>query len=197
MAEDTLECPHGMDRSWCAICKAPSVLPKKRNAVSKPAKAEHRVLAAEDYGLPEGTPFIDLFKKPYSFLSNFSRVDIEFDGTTYPTLEHAFQAAKTDVPAEREMIRGLGNPQWARNRGKTVTLRPGWDNVKLDVMRELLRQKFRHPKLAAQLLATGDAHLFEGNWWGDTHWGTVNGTGQNHLGRLLMAVRDELRAEAR
>lgn len=197
MSKDTHECPHGMDPSWCAICKAPPVVPKKRPTASKPVKAEHRVLTATDYGLAEGTPFIDLFKKPYSFLSNFSRVDIELDGTIYPTLEHAFQAAKTDVPAEREMIRTLGNPQWARNRGKTVTLRSGWDAVKLDVMRDLLRQKFRNPKLAAQLLATGEAHLFEGNWWGDTYWGTVNGKGQNHLGRLLMAVRNELRAVAR
>ena len=61
---------------------------------------------------------------------------------------------------------------------------------------ELLYRKFAIPSLREKLLATGDAYLEEGNNWGDTIWGTVNGRGQNHLGRLLMEVRDAIRKGA-
>ena len=59
-------------------------------------------------------------------------------------------------------------------------------------MRELLRQKFAHPDLRRLLLATGDAELVEGNTWGDTFWGTVDGKGENHLGKILTRIRTEL-----
>ena len=37
-------------------------------------------------------------------------------------------------------------------------------------------------------------NLIEGNtWeWSRTFWGVCNGSGENHLGRLLMKVREEL-----
>jgi predicted NAD-dependent protein-ADP-ribosyltransferase YbiA (DUF1768 family) len=63
-------------------------------------------------------------------------------------------------------------------------------------MRDLLRQKFAHPELRRLLLATGDAELVEGNTWGDRFWGVCAGRGQNHLGRLLMAIRAEIRTAA-
>jgi N-glycosidase YbiA len=61
------------------------------------------------------------------------------------------------------------------------------------VMRGLLRQKFSSGELYEKLLATGDALLVEGNSWGDRYWGQVQGTGENHLGKLLMQVRKELK----
>jgi hypothetical protein len=42
------------------------------------------------------------------------------------------------------------------------------------------------------LLATKGHDLAEGNWWGDTFWGTCKGTGHNHLGKILMDIRSEL-----
>ncbi|MBR4504090.1 MAG: NADAR family protein [Candidatus Methanomethylophilaceae archaeon] len=75
---------------------------------------------------------------------------------------------------------------------------PGWDQEKADVMADIVREKFRqHSDLAARLLATGDEYLEERNSWEDRFWGTdMDGQGQNVLGTILMAVRDELRAEA-
>ena len=64
-------------------------------------------------------------------------------------------------------------------------------------MKILLRQKFGDAWLRAKLLATGDAELIEGNYWHDTFWGMCNGKGENHLGRLLMEVRSELRVDGR
>ena len=49
--------------------------------------------------------------------------------------------------------------------------------------------------LKEKLLDTGNEHLEEGNTWGDKIWGTVNGKGQNNLGKILMMVREELRKE--
>ena len=83
---------------------------------------------------------------------------------------------------------------YGRAAGRRITLRPGWDTLRLDVMRGIVRQKFRDPVLAARLLATGAAHLEEGNTHGDRFWGTVNGQGENWLGRILMEVRSELQA---
>jgi hypothetical protein len=64
-------------------------------------------------------------------------------------------------------------------------------------MLELLRQKFYYDrKLYEALLGTGDALLIEGNNWGDTFWGQVNGQGSNMLGTMLMLVRGEIAANS-
>ena len=60
-------------------------------------------------------------------------------------------------------------------------------------MLSLIRGKFQWPDLQVKLLATGDAYLEEGNTWGDRIWGTVDGQGENRLGKILMQVRDEAR----
>jgi len=58
----------------------------------------------------------------------------------------------------------------------------------------MLRLKFtKHESLKEKLLATGDEELVEGNDWNDRVWGKVDGVGENHLGRLLMKIRAELR----
>ena len=60
-------------------------------------------------------------------------------------------------------------------------------------MYEIVLAKFtQNPDLKEKLLATGDESLEEGNTWGDTIWGTVDGVGENRLGKILMRVRDEL-----
>ena len=110
----------------------------------------------------------------------------------YPTLEHIYQASKTDDLALRRDIARAGTPGKAKRMGHTVPLRPDWDRVKLKAMHELLWIKFCDPELRAKLLATGDAMLVEANDWGDTYWGQCNGVGQNWLGVLLMLVRSEV-----
>lgn len=85
-------------------------------------------------------------------------------------------------------------PNLAKRLGRQAPIREGWDKLKTDVMYELVRQKFRqHPQLSEQLLSTGDANLVEGNWWGDKFWGVCKGEGENHLGLILMRVRQEIR----
>ncbi len=123
----------------------------------------------------------------HSFLSNFYK-----HGNW--TVEHHFQAAKTDDPVWAARILNAPTPNAAKKLGRKAPMRPTWDQEKVAVMLALLRVKFLWPDLAAALVATGDATLVEGNWWGDTFWGVCNGVGENHLGRLLMQVREELRS---
>lgn len=136
---------------------------------------------------------INNFHGEYNWLSNFFIVDVRLDGKLYPSVEHAYQAAKTIDPEERRGIRESNLPSRAKSLGKKVTLRNDWEGVKLQVMEDLLRQKFRDPWLRTRLLETGEAELIEGNDWGDTYWGVCKGQGKNHLGRLLMKIREELK----
>ena len=84
-------------------------------------------------------------------------------------------------------------------------MRPLWDRIKDDVMLTIVRAKFmQNRNLEIKLLETKDAELVEGNWWHDQVWGncTCGGLecrlpGLNHLGKILMKVRDELRLKGR
>ncbi len=137
---------------------------------------------------------ISAFAGQYRFLSNFYQSVVRMDGVDYPTVEHAFQAAKNPSAAYRERVASAREPGHAKRLGRMVMLRADWEHVKLDVMLALLRIKFyRGGDLADRLLATGDHELVEGNTWGDAYWGVCNGVGENHLGKLLMQVRGELR----
>lgn len=133
------------------------------------------------------------FQGFYRWLSNFWKVPVEMDGMIYPSVEHAYQAAKTFDQSARLSIQALYKPGDAKRAGRRVTLRTDWEKVKLDVMLALLRNKFLDKNLREKLLATGDSMLIEGNTWGDTFWGMCGDSGENHLGRLLMQVRDEIR----
>jgi predicted NAD-dependent protein-ADP-ribosyltransferase YbiA (DUF1768 family) len=62
-------------------------------------------------------------------------------------------------------------------------------------MKQLLKLKFNNPDLQQKLIATYPEELIEGNYWHDTYWGVCEGVGENHLGKLLMEIRNELYIE--
>ena len=138
---------------------------------------------------------IESFTMENSFLSNFYPCLIEFEGDIYRTLEHAYQAAKTHDPDERRKIREEERAGKAKQMGKRVTIREDWEQIKVEVMRDLLKKKFENPQLRKLLLDTYPHDLVEGNNWGDTFWGVCRGHGKNMLGVLLMQLRSELRGE--
>lgn len=146
------------------------------------------------------TPSIDFFIGPHRFLSNFEGPSVTYEGVEYKGVEWGYQAAKTHDLSARSRVRECTTPAQARRMGQSIPLRPDWNDVKLLVMEELLRQKFNHPEFQPRLMATGDAHLREGNWWWDTFWGQIQTPqgwrGLNHLGRLLMKIRYELGCKA-
>lgn len=136
---------------------------------------------------------INSFEGEYAFLSNFYEHPISNGVITFPTNEHYFQAMKTLEDDERLAIARAATPGQAKRIGRSVNLRPDWESIKLDVMETAVRIKFTDPELAAKLIATGDEELIEGNWWNDTFWGVCNGVGENHLGKILMKVRADIK----
>ena len=137
---------------------------------------------------------ISSFSGNYAFLSNFFRSQLFVDGILYQSAEAAFQAAKVLDRETKERFSKIDDPAEAKRLGRTVQLRPDWEQVKVSTMEQIIRIKFaKGTLLASLLLDTGDAILVEGNTWRDTFWGVCNGEGANVLGKILMQVRDELR----
>lgn len=137
---------------------------------------------------------IDSFRGANFWLSNFFLAPVTYEGLLYPSTEHAYQAAKTLDPQERYKFLGITCRQ-AKAIGYKVKMRPDWDSVKIDIMYEIVKQKFSiHDELQRKLLDTEDAELIEGNDWKDDFWGVCTDKGQNHLGKILMKIRDELKA---
>lgn len=147
----------------------------------------------------------------FGFLSHFHPSPIVLDGEDWPTVEHYYQAQKSDDPDYKAAIRAAVHPgpakrlaappsaprrisqqSWFRKTGKPP--RADWHDVKLDIMRRADRAKFTQNRdLATLLLATGDAELVEDSP-AEPFWGVgPDGTGLNWAGRVLMDVRDELR----
>src|SRR4051812_5945804 len=128
----------------------------------------------------------------YGCFSNFSRHGFELDGAYWPTSEHYFQAAKFVGTPHVEEIRKAKTAKQAAGMGRERTrpLRPDWEQVKDDVMRRAVRQKFEiHADIRAILIATGDAPIVE-NAPGDYYWGCgKDGTGKNMLGLILIETR--------
>jgi hypothetical protein len=158
---------------------------------------------------------IDIFKYEWEFLSNFYPCEIVWEGITYASTEHAYQAAKTLDIEKRRMFGLEDNPRLTAKKAKDMganikkngELRSDWLKVNIGIMRELLVLKFEKEELKQKLLSTGTAYLEEGNWWEDNFWGVCYGgtekgfhgikcgkwphvpSGENHLGLLLMAIR--------
>lgn len=139
---------------------------------------------------------IDSFQEEYRFLSNFYSSDLTHIfhyGLKFPTVEHAYQASKIVDVEQRIRISCLESPGQAKRYGKKLVLRKDWEDVKVEIMRGLLYQKFGpSTHLSSLLMSTYPKELIEGNTWGDQFWGVCNGKGANWLGILLMEVREFL-----
>lgn len=137
------------------------------------------------------------FQGEYRFLSNFYTAEFVWDNILWPNSEAAYQAAKTLDRKQRLLFAQMKNPATSKREGRLIQLRPDWEEVKLQLMLEIVLAKFKqNPHLREKLLATGDAHLEEGNHHKDRIWGVCppgSGDGQNLLGLVLMQVREHLR----
>ena len=135
---------------------------------------------------------IDSFDGEYAFLSNFYPVSIPYQGLTYPSVEHAYQASKSIETFERWAVLTSRTPGLAKKIGRTLNIRSNWEEIKLGIMEELLLIKFSQEPCKTMLLNTGEEEIIENNYWGDTYWGTCKGVGSNHLGKLLMKTREKI-----
>jgi len=135
---------------------------------------------------------IEEFQKEYRFLSNFHPVKVVLDGEIYPSVEHAYQAAKTLDLIWRNKIRECQTPGQSKRMGRNAPIRADWNDIKIKTMKHLLNQKFEDPQLLKKLLDTYPQHIQEGNRWGDKFWGIClkTGRGNNYLGKLIMNIRN-------
>jgi ribA/ribD-fused uncharacterized protein len=132
----------------------------------------------------------------FGCFSNFSRHHIYLKNTVWKTSEHYFQAQKFAGTEFEEKVRIAQSPKEAANLGRNrkFPLRKDWEEVKDEIMREVLKAKFTQNKeLRKILIETGDAILVE-HTATDNYWGNGgDGSGKNMLGKLLMEVREELK----
>ena len=138
---------------------------------------------------------IDNFSGEFEFLSNF------FREIGKPTVEHFYQAAKTNDEGWKQSIINAETPGRAKRLGRKAPMRKDWEESKVQVMFDLVRDKFKNQILATKLIDTFPTQLIEGNKWHDNFWGECScmkcrGKEQsNMLGFILMQVRGELLAE--
>lgn len=137
----------------------------------------------------------------FRFLSNFYilKNGITFEELCYPSVEHAYQAAKwpqnqrtqfVDVTAGQAKKLGRLAPNFDAKK---------WNKRKVEIMRAQVFQKFENnPALRNMLIAMEGYVMSERNSWGDMFWGTnEQGEGENQLGKILMNVRDKFLAMER
>ena len=131
--------------------------------------------------------------------SNFSSFKLEWRGELWMTSEHAYHSEKFDDENIKEEIR---NARSAHDSLKIAQkykdkYRGGWDDIKLKIMKKILQAKVeQHPYVKKKLLESGDKELVEDSWR-DSYWGWgPNKDGENHLGKLWMEVRDELKGHS-
>lgn len=135
------------------------------------------------------------FRGDYEFLSNFYPAKQMYDGIAYYNAEAAYQAQKCADPDPKMHFAKLYSDE-SKRFGRTIVVREDWDEIKVDVMKQVVRAKFeQNPRLAKMLLGTGDIPLREGNTWHDVFWGVdlKTGEGENHLGQILMQLRKEFK----
>lgn len=161
----------------------------------------------ELHGLDTET-HVFFYEQDFYVLSNFSAFNLEWEGLTFPTSEHAyhwekFACEEMDLPGGRSdiayfvMTAPSAHEAFKIAERNKAKRRSDWDEVKVGVMRRILHAKAdQHEYVRRKLLATGDRALVE-NSWRDDFWGWgADGCGQNMLGKLWMEVRAELRAAA-
>lgn len=134
-------------------------------------------------------------KTGHEYLSNFYASSVAYEGMLYPSVEHAYQASKSLDPATRSLIKKAADPNIAKRLGQSILVHPGWVESRINIMRQLIREKFSNPFIRWKLKETVGFRLVNENRWNDRFWGVVNGTGENWLGRILEEVREEIIVE--
>lgn len=138
------------------------------------------------------------FQGEYRWLSNFSPVSIILDGNEYPSVEHAYMSAKSDDNSWKLFCSNKNNkPGDVKRMSKNIRLIGDWNNIKLNIMRDCIEQKFEQEPYRTKLLKTGNEYIQEGNMWNDKYWGFCLKTnkGENNLGKLIMVMHDKLKEE--
>lgn len=139
------------------------------------------------------------FRGDYGWLSNFYPCKVTYRHSEFDSVEQAYMFAKNDTSGDWLEFCLNNPPAICKAQSKLIKIRDDWDSVKLEIMELLLEQKFNKEPFKSKLIATGNRNIIEGNYWNDSFWGIdlkVNPNyGENHLGRIIMKIRDNLKNE--
>lgn len=143
---------------------------------------------------------IKSFAGIYVIFSNFTPIRIEFENMIFGSVEHAYVASKTtNFKLRRDVAMIPANKAGkAKRLGRIFQLRPNWEKLKEEFMKDFVSQKFKKGLFKEVLLSTRDAEIIEGNYHHDNIWGDCyckscsDIPGENKLGKIIMKVREEL-----
>jgi hypothetical protein len=135
------------------------------------------------------------FQKENRWLSNFVPCTIILEGKIYSSVEHAYMSAKCTDQEWKLFCQKTKKPGQVKKASRGIKLRSNWEEIKIDIMKECLKQKYNQEPYKTKLKETGDQFIQEGNWWNDKFWGVClkTGKGKNILGKLIMEIRKEIR----
>lgn len=141
---------------------------------------------------------IPYYENTHFALHNFSAHTILYKEKLYPTVEHAYHAQKFSDENIKEIIRASKSPLEAKELANTKHKDKriaNWQEIKLNIMFELLRAKVnQHSEVKNALFKTNQEEIIEESV-DDHFWGIgTDGTGQNQTGKILMRIREELKA---
>lgn len=154
-------------------------------------------------------PNVIMFKmssEQYGCFSNFYKKIINVDGIKFKTSEHLYHYKKMKFlqqigdPVSDAFIQSIidaKTPAEAKRLGHiNMPSIKHWDDVKVEHMMDVLREKFKYPRFKEILLGTNDDIIVENSYY-DTFWGcgSYRNPGLNMLGKCLMRLRDELKEE--
>lgn len=131
------------------------------------------------------------FKDEYRWLSNFTALEtpVEYCGIKFYTTEQLYQACKCKRHEQFVLFDGLTAAE-SKKFGRQVEMRSNWDSIRLPVMFQIQMIKYKQPRFNALLRETGDRYIEEKNQHKDQFFGVYNGIGENHLGKIIMDIRD-------
>ena len=100
------------------------------------------------------------FNGYFAFLRTDHTSQVYYEGEFYPSVAHAFEAAKSSDATERRRIRKAPTHKEMLQLAKLIRQPTGWLTRKLPVMEQLLRDKYRRePELRERLAQTGNRSL--------------------------------------
>lgn len=138
---------------------------------------------------------IPYYETSHFVFSNLSAHRVSYNGVEYPTVEHAFHAQKFADQSIRQQIKDSASPLQALTLARQLKpqRRTDWDEVKVGILTEIVREKvLQHKEVHEALMATGTDDIVEINP-NDDFWGNgPDGNGQNRMGKILMHIRSEL-----
>lgn len=142
-----------------------------------------------------------MFKDELDFLSNMYEVPVVWKGCKAMSSEHHYQAEKFLDKKMRQRVVSASSGKAAKNLARKYKkfIRPDWELISLEVMNKVVQAKFFQNVELLIKLCDIDGEIVENNFWHDNFWGNCicgrpecAGDGKNHLGKILMDIREEM-----